>query len=206
MGEEYGYFNPLTFPDFRLGKDLLDYNLLNKYQSALSNRPPKTELPFAIRECGSLRFDFQLDFGSYRDLQRQRSLMTRMPLLTDHFGFEEWYLSEMPDRLRSRTRRFVDKQLKTIRKHIPDPLTRQYYLPMGLRVPIRTTGDLHGHVYVVELRATRFVHPTLCRRAIQMAHKLRSKVGKFGLVLHLDDDPGRFDVRRGTHDIIEKKK
>jgi len=27
---------------------------------------------------------------------------------------------------------------------------------------------------------------------------------KDGLVLHLDSDPGRFDIARGTHDILSK--
>ena len=75
---------------------------------------------------------------------------------------------------------------------------------MGYNLPNRLTGDLHALVYLVELRATRFVHPTLRFRARQMAEELRRRFGEYGLVLHLDDEPDRFDIRRGEHDIVER--
>ena len=75
---------------------------------------------------------------------------------------------------------------------------------MGYELPNRLTGDLPALVYLVELRATRFVHPTLCKRAIQIANILTDKFGEYGLVLHLDPEPNRFDVKRGEHDIVKK--
>ncbi|HEX5774914.1 MAG TPA: hypothetical protein VFY28_03080, partial [Candidatus Paceibacterota bacterium] len=81
----------------------------------------------------------------------------------------------------------------------------QYYLPMGFRTTIRLTGDLRALTYLVELRATRFVHPTLRMRAVEMANVLEEECGQYGLVLHLDGEPDRFDVRRGEHDIVTKE-
>jgi len=75
---------------------------------------------------------------------------------------------------------------------------------MGYRTANRLTGDLPAIVYLVELRATRFVHPTLQVRAHQMANVLKERLGKYGLNLHIDSEVGRFDIRRGAQDIIKK--
>ncbi len=75
---------------------------------------------------------------------------------------------------------------------------------MGYRVPNEIEGDLKAMVWLVELRTTRFVHPTLRHRASQMAQTLIKKYGRLGLVLHLDKDSDRFDIKRGSHDIVEK--
>lgn len=72
---------------------------------------------------------------------------------------------------------------------------------MGFNTPNRLTGNLHALVYLVELRGTRFVHPTLQERALQMAEVLTKQ---FGIKLHLDPQLNRFDIRRGTHDILVK--
>jgi len=79
----------------------------------------------------------------------------------------------------------------------PCPATRSH-----IAHAVRLTGDLRALVYLVELRATRFVHPTLRKRARQMAKVLEERFGKDGMTLYLDTDPDRFDVKRGTHDIV----
>src|SRR6185503_15541659 len=92
---------------------------------------------------------------------------------------------------------FLKEQEKSIKKMKLEPTINQYYVPMGYKLPNRVTGSIPSLVYLVELRATRFVHPTLRYRAIQMAEALKKKFGKHGLVIHLDKDPDRFDVKRG---------
>lgn len=82
---------------------------------------------------------------------------------------------------------------------------KQYYVAMGNLTANRLTGDLPALVWIVELRGTRFVHPTLRERAIQVAAELVQRFGQHGLVLHMDKDPHTFDVRRGTHDIGKKQ-
>jgi hypothetical protein len=37
-----------------------------------------------------------------------------------------------------------------------------------------------------------------------MAEIMMEKLGESGLVLHMDNEPDAFDIRRGTHDIIER--
>ena len=75
---------------------------------------------------------------------------------------------------------------------------------MGYRTSNRLTGNIPALVYLVELRATRFVHPTLRKKAKMMADALSELFGKFGLVIHLDKEIDRFDIKRGEHDIVLK--
>lgn len=201
MGKEYAYYDALEPASFRLAKDMLDKDLFTEYQYALQRRPPKTELPWAVRDMGTLRFDFLLDFGSFRDLQRQRSVIIPMPLLTARHGFESWYLDEMPESLRRKAEALILTQVKSIDQLILSETETQYYLPMGFRVPIRLTGDLRALVYVVELRTAVTVHPTLRVPMIKVARELE-RVCDPWLALYYDAEPNRFDVKRGEHDIV----
>ncbi len=76
---------------------------------------------------------------------------------------------------------------------------------MGFNTTNRVTGNLSALVYLIELRATRFVHPTLRHRAIEMGEALIKEFANDGLVLHLDQEPDRFDVKRGEQDIVRKE-
>ena len=73
------------------------------------------------------------------------------------------------------------------------------------KISNRLTGNLPALVYLAELRAIRFVHPTLRKRAKMIADTLLELFGKFGLVIHLDKEIDRFDIKRGEHDIVLKK-
>lgn len=182
--------------------------MLEKYENIMTIRPMKTELPKIMNECGTIQYSFLLDFGSFRDIQRHRAVTQQMPLIGTHYGFEGWYLRELPEKLRSVADTLLTKQRERLSKlsygGISD-VELQYYVAMGYRTPNRVTGGLPALVYLVELRATRFVHPTLRRRAKQMAESLKDAFGHYGLTLHLDPEPDRFDIKRGEHDIQLKK-
>jgi hypothetical protein len=75
---------------------------------------------------------------------------------------------------------------------------------MGYQVVCRVVGDLKALIYLVELRSTRFVHPTLVQQMLKMIISLKKQFIKDGLVLHIDETPGKFDVERGNQDIIMK--
>ena len=187
---------------FALTHDGIDHNALATYRQALTNRPLHAELPRRIAECGVVGFQFTLDFGSYRDLQRHRAIVQRMPLLTTKHGFGQWYLDELPPTLRTDADALVNTQIARIGTLAAPREIAQYYCAMGFTVAHRITGDLHALTYLVELRTTRFVHPTLRARMRQVADVLYERYAPYGLVLHLDPEPDRFDVRRGMHDIV----
>lgn len=203
MQGEYYYKND-SLKDFTLLYDNVDRKLLAGYRDILESRPIKTELPTAIGECGMVGYEFLLDFGSFRDLQRHRAIVQRMPLLNMVHGFNEWYLKSLPNDLRKKAEEFIKSQEEKIKKLNISEEEQQYYIAMGYRVPCRLAGDLKALIYLVELRSTRFVHPTLVEQILKMIKSLKELFAKDGLVLHLDEEPNRFDIRRGQQDIVEK--
>ena len=203
MNEDY-YFTHEAYPETTLLHNGIDAELLKEYKEVLESRPMKTELPKFVAQAGTVQFGFMLDFGSFRDIQRHRAVTQRMPLLTTEHGMEQFYFDSLPEDVRKKAQELVASQEEKIKQLNLTPEVAQYYTAMGYNLPNRVTGDLPALVYLVELRATRFVHPTLRRRAIEMAEILLKEFSQYGLKLHLDDDPGRFDVRRGEHDIVMK--
>lgn len=194
------YYHNIDTPEFMLMRNGVD--TLQIPRAILERRPPKTELPRFVGEAGSVQFAFTLDFGSFRDIQRHRPVHQNMPLLTNDLGFHPWYLQELPDAVRQDALELIRVQDKRIDKLGASPEEQQYYCAMGYQTSNRLTGTLPELVYLVELRATRFVHPTLRERAQQMAKVLSAEFADAGLIIHLDDEPDRFDVKRGEHDIV----
>jgi thymidylate synthase ThyX len=205
MGCEY-YFTYPDCPNFCVRRSTVEeQHLALHYRQIMARRPPRTELPHHIAECGDVSFDFLLDFGSFRDIQRHRAVSQRMPLLVPDHGFDEWYLEQLPDKLRNKARILIADQQRATEQLSMSKEVAQYYQPMGYKLPNRVTGDLRALVYLVELRASSVVHPTLSIKAVQMAKALKKMFGQYGLVLHLDPNPGRFNVTRGDHDIVRKE-
>lgn len=207
MMTQHYYLEDDACPEFALTRDGIAYEEFAqnpKWREVLALRPPKTELPKFVGELGTMQFRFLLDFGSFRDIQRQRAVYQRMPLLTSTHGFEEWYLNELPKELRVEGEKVLTANLASLKLISASKEEAQYYLPMGYRVPNRLTGDIAALVYLAELRATRFVHPTLQVRAHQIAGALKEKLSSYGLNLFIDDEIGRFDVKRGAQDIVKK--
>ncbi len=198
------YYRNNQAKDFSLIYDYVDRNLLANYEDFLKNRPAKTELPMAIAECGVLSYELLLDFGSFRDLQRHRAIVQRMPLLVRKHGFNQWYLDSLPVDLREKTEKFIKLQEERIDKIKASDEDKQYLTAMGYKVPCRFSGDLKALVYLVELRSTRFVHPTLVAQVLKIIKSLKTLFQENGLVLHLDEEPNRFDIKRGEQDILEK--
>lgn len=202
MMSEY-FYHKSDQNDFEVLQDRVDRDLLPK--KLLAARPPKTELPRHSAQWGDITFAFTLDFGSFRDIQRHRAVTQRMPLLTSDLGFEEWYISELPADIRQQAEMLLQEQEKAIAEMVVSPEERQYYYAMGYKLSNLLSGSLGALVYLAELRSTRFVHPTLRKRAIEMAEYLNKEFSPHGLVLHLDQESDRFDVKRGMHDIELKK-
>ena len=196
------YFHDKNCPEFKIANNSINPELLPK--EIISKRPPKTELPKYLAEAGTIQLEFLLDFGSFRDLQRHRSVTQRMPLLTTELGFENWYLSELPEEVRAKAEKFLKVQEEKINRLDISKEERQYYIPMGYKISNRLTGNLPALVYLAELRATRFVHNTLRYKAKKLADTLSELFGKYGFVMHLDEEIDRFDIKRGEQDIILK--
>jgi thymidylate synthase ThyX len=202
IAENYYYHDP-ECPD----EPIIDFNNINlkelkKYNDLFSKRPPKTGLPKFVGQIGTLDIKYQLDYGSFRDIQRHRAITQRMPLLTTDLGFNQWYIDNLPEKVREK----LPGHLGMIEKGISDlKISReqqQYFIPIGYNTSNRFTGDLPATVYMVEIRDSRFVHPTLQKVAHNIGEQI---IRNLGIRLNVDPEPNRFDIKRGEHDIIAKK-
>ena len=199
--EAFNYHSPEFAPQFAF-KTTIDFYELSHFQEALNRRPPRTGLPQFLAELGHCSFEFLLDFGSFRDLQRHRNGVCRMPLLTQRFGFNGWYLAQLPEEIRFKAETLLTEQKQRIDNLGADETVKQYYIPLGYNVACKVTYGLPATVYVLELRSGKAVHPTLRKIAHQMNNALKAQFPF--LTLHADLEKDEWDVRRGLQDIVAK--
>lgn len=163
-------------------------------------------LPDRYKENGSIEVVFQLDYGSYRDIARHRSVLQPLPLLTTDLGMHPWHLRMLDEigaakeirQMAKKTEQFVDKGLK---KEVFEKQFAQYVIPMAYRVSCRITGNLHALGYITELRSSSKVHPTL---AELMYHKVRESIAPYVVVKCRN--PFRSGFARGKDTITERTK
>jgi len=200
--QKYTYYSSEQQPQFSIDTNI-DAEELAQYKDLIFWRPEKTGLPNFLAEMGTVTFEFPLDFGSFRDIQRHRNGVCRMPLLTTKRGFHHWYIEQLPDDLAQQARELIAQQSEAIESLYATPEVKQYYIAMGYLVDCKVTYGLPAAVYVTELRSGRPVHPTLRKIAHKMHYALIEKFPFLRLLsdLELDD----WDVRRGLQDITEKK-
>ncbi len=200
--ENFTFYNPkICNPNF-IYSTTINPSGLSQYKEILSKRPVKTNLPHFLTELGTITFEFLMDFGSFRDIQRHRNGVCRMPLLTTSCGFNDWYLNQLPDDLMLKALNLIKTQTEAIQALSATEEIKQYYVAMGFNTPCKVTYGLPATVYTVELRSGKLVHPTLRKIAHQMHYGLKALFPD--LVLHSDLELDSWDVRRGLSDIKEK--
>lgn len=203
LAQENYYYHDAKSPDMAIVHDGINKVGLKPYFELINQRPPKTELPKWIGAYGVTSFAWTLDFGSFRDVQRHRAVAQRMPLLTSEIGFHDWYLNELTDSLKAEALEFIEAQRTATLKLTDDKFIRQYYLPMGYKISNFLTGDLAALTYLIELRASNRVHPTLAFQAEKMGELLEDKYSDLGIKLHIGEVTGRFDINRGKDTITK---
>ncbi|MFZ2522124.1 MAG: FAD-dependent thymidylate synthase [Minisyncoccia bacterium] len=205
--DEYIYLEPETKLKKNQQKNFSSTNAFNtkaikKYKDLLAKRPQKTELPFFLKKFGTITYQFLLDFGSFRDLQRHRSGIILMPPLTTRYGFNKWYLEQIPKKFQKEVLDVIKKQTKKIHSLKCDEKIKQYYTAMGFNVMCGCTFDLPAGTYLAELRSGQTVHPTL-RIVAQEMGKTLQKLFPY-MRLYCDYSPDLWSSKRGTQTITKK--
>lgn len=211
VAAEFTYADEYT--DFRQG-DAVPGVLLSlsnfawpyhKLLKILKARPPRMPMPPVLQEYGTIKSEFFLDFGSFRDLQRHRNGFVRMPLLTTRFGFHPWYLAQFPPNLRAEAEAFIKWQTIAINALDVDVtnIQRQSYIAMGFQVECTVVQSLPAFAYRVELRTSKSVHPTLRAVAQREASEFASLTNG-EIPIHADMSPDLWDTRRGSQTIISR--
>lgn len=178
----------------------IDYVLENP---AVLKRPKHCRIPHRFDQYGLITGAFLLDYGSFRDLQRHRNGVCEVPLLTTKFGFHQWYLDQLPADVRKAAVDLLDAQEANIQCLPGTDVEKQAYVAMGYRVPCIIHRGLPSMVYMLELRTTKAVHPTLRSVMQELSKQLVEQLPN--LTLHVDLDPDDWDLSRANQDITEKK-
>jgi thymidylate synthase ThyX len=198
--EAFAYHDEV-YPFFEVLTEGLLTKHLKQHESLLRNRPAHAELHQRFRQYGNITFNFMLDFGSYRDLQRQRSAVQEMPLLTIKHGFNQWYLEQLGPSL-CETIQFRLRELEIMINDLNTTDTvKQYYTAIGYNVAVSITCPLPAAVYIAELRSSDSVHPTLRVQAQRMGEALKQIVPY--MAMHHDLSPGSWSLKRGEQDIVK---
>jgi thymidylate synthase ThyX len=208
MVEAYTYPASIEFHRFSFAKeDTIHFRTtINPYELAhyrhLRGRPRGCVVPHFLTDLGQISFAFLLDFGSFRDIQRHRNGVVRMPLLTTEWGFEPWYLKQLDAELAMEALTLIKRLSPMISNLTDDPVARQNYVALGYRVPNQVTWGLPAALYVMELRSSKTVHPSLRRATLGMVGKFRETFPD--VTIHADTDPDDWTVRRGGQTIVAK--
>lgn len=203
IGDKYTFFDPENFPREFTYSTNIDPEELKEYMDVIEKRPPKTNLPHFLSDLGHMRFRFLMDFGSFRDIQRHRNGVCRMPLLSTKHGFHQWYINQLPADMATEARALIASQEQAINQLDTNDISKQYYVAMGYNVPTQIMYALPPTVYVTELRSGKMVHPTLREVAFKM-HDAIMESFPF-MTMYSDLDPDDWDVRRGSQDITNKE-
>lgn len=189
-------------PDLSFSSTVDNTALERAEVDVIEGRPARTNLPRYLDSYGQYTCTFDLDYGSYRDLQRHRNGICRIPLLTGERGFHDWYLDELPKDLRAKAKTLVDRQYAATRALDARAEDKQYLYPLGAKVRCQTVYTLPQMIYVIELRSQNTVHSTL-RDVMHWMHK--EMVQRHPrLTLHTDLDASKFDTLRGSQTIFKR--
>lgn len=192
-------------------RDAVDVEGVNRWEKpVLASRPQGAPLPWRMESYGRYNLLFLLDFGSFRDLQRHRNGVCRMPLVDSRFGMHGWYAEQLRAFLPSPVFASLSEEMEAQYRRISEtaaavggqssPLLDQYLFPMGTSALVHVAYSVPEMVYVAELRSAKTVHPSLRTIAQGMAKILKADFP--AMALHADMDEESWTAKRGEHDIV----
>jgi thymidylate synthase ThyX len=138
-----------------------------------------------------------LDFRSFRDLHRHRNGVWLMPVLTTEYGFEPWYLDNLPSDIAEEVRQLaIDFHKVSPPADHSISVHWQYAIPMGYRVPMSYDCHLGSLLYLFERRTDKTVHQT-ARRYMQATYRQFNPF-EDPFHIHVDMDEDNFTLKRGA--------
>lgn len=142
-------------------------------QELAAKRGNRRHRPGRAFENTSYQFDFVVNFGAYRDLQRHRMLSQERQLLTVAHGYD--MSKEVVTAGHERVfRAAMDQVAEAYAAIAPDfPEQAQYVVPFGYRLRYRMTLSLRELYHLVELRSTPQGHPDYRLVAQEMYRRVK---------------------------------
>lgn len=188
--------------------DRLNVEGLDKLRRMLLTRPATQRLPQYLQSLGDITCSFYLDFASWRDLQRHRNGVCPTPHLiyNSTFTINDWYMDQVRNLLGNKDsivfQQRVDKQLDKVSELNYDTNNLQYLMPLGTNCVTSITYSLPQLVYVLELRTSQHVHPTLRKAMQDIALYVKDNYPQVKLYVDMEKDT--WSIKRGEQDILKK--
>jgi thymidylate synthase ThyX len=190
----------------------------DKIEKLLKERPKKQQLPRYFESLGRTQFRFDIDFGSWRDLQRHRNAIIPMPNMANTIqalNLHIWYIQQVQDNVDTEVwhqfaadlsttmemTKALGKKLKTDYPEMKDEV--QYLVPLGTQVRATLDCSLPQLIYMLELRTGQTVHPTLRAPMINITNWLKEYYPNITVYADTEDD--KWSIKRGTQDIVKKE-
>jgi thymidylate synthase ThyX len=211
-GRRFHYFvdrGPAHEPSISIRRDDVDYHAMDmQFGGLILDRPKGAPLPKELEHYGQVVFDVSMDFGSFRDIQRQRKSIIPIAFVNAYSGFEPWYLDNLNPAKKMMASNMIELQNNLIydyrigRGKYHDLDSLQYLMPMGTLCKTRITCTIPQLVYIIELRSSQSVHPTVRKLAHFMARYLDKVIPS--LKFKVDMQPDGWSLARGNQTILEK--
>lgn len=182
----YDYFNSEDFKEYIYHEDEIKYRIrFDKFSKNLNR-------------FGNIIIDMQLDYGSFRDIHRHRNCSIPLPIVGLHLkNINQWYLDEFKKYLGDKyhdLENAINQILSDIEKLNLNIYEKQYVYPLGINVPITITTSISQLVYILELRSSKTVHPTLRKLIINIGKDIQQEFPSFLFYLDLEEDS---EMKRG---------
>lgn len=160
-----------------------------------------------MRELEHLNFTFDLiiDYGAFRDLQRQRMCTQTNPIFTSDLGYD------IPKDIvnagcEAKYREAMEKAKQLYEKvRIKYPLQAQYILPLGFRKRFLVTMNLREVYYLIKLRTIPLAHESYRKVAYKIYELMKQNyplLSKYIVCNYSQEDLGRLKAEEST----EKRK
>jgi thymidylate synthase ThyX len=172
------------------------------------HRSKYISLPKGYNAFSTYTVSGSIDYGSWRDLQRHRTITARPPLVRPTFELHSWYMNSLVSvctsswaRLRDQTNRLMTVIALEVAPLARDAVNFQNVLPLGTPVPVSFQIGLADAVYFAELRSGKTVHATLRPFAQSLARYLTAQ----DIEVHADlEDKPFVTLARGKQTIVAK--
>ncbi len=218
--------------DPECGADIQVFQIGTFDSSDVTPRMKYARMPRHMHQAYLISSRSDLDFASYRDAQRHRTLHPGMPLLSldelydermdtddlvDVFG--SWYIKALIDLgVFDSIKDDIIEALNLcllLGSRLSEP-TMQYYLPIGLRVEFPQAGFIGDWITTLELRSGETVHPTVRLWAADVWATIKDQLNttsagraflKYAQANVKDVDPSTLlnvSIRRASQDIVQK--
>lgn len=149
---------------------------------------------WAGQRRASVEWQGWMDFASWRDLARHRSVSQTFPVFTSG-RYNHWYLENLPRNLQT-----LAEKLLSAASEISDC----YAQPMCLEVPFLAQGELSAWRYIIQTRAAQTVHPTLRTQILELRSWIQSQGVEIPLSENSSNPNWNPPERRGDQTIIQQ--